>query len=311
MKPLLIGLVGATGCGKTALSLLLKEKLPIQIVCMDSMQIYRGMDIGTAKPTKKERALVPHHMLDVVDPGDEFSVAHYQAQAGEIIDAILAKGDIPVLVGGTGMYLRSLSLPMTYGSSPADEQVRTKYEAYAQENGAEALHLLLSQKDPPTAMRLHPNDLRRVVRALEVYELTGIPVSAQELPSYDEGKYRFLLFEPQWPRELLYERINLRVLEMIKDGLEDEVRSLLNAGLSPHCQSMQGLGYKEMLPLIEGRRGMDETIEEISRRTRNYAKRQLTWFRADERIRHLNALLPLHQNIDTIVSTYQEATHGH
>ncbi len=254
MKPRVLAVVGPTACGKTDVSLALRHHLPIEIVCMDSMQVYRGMDIGTAKPTKEEQSLVPHHMLDVVEPWEAYSVAAYREAAIQCIDGVLSRGKVPVLVGGTGMYLRALSLPLDYGQTQGDNAVRQKYEDYAGEQGKEALHALLKERDPETAGRLHPNDVRRVVRALEVLELTGVPLSEQRMPTYEEGPYQVLPFAPNMDRETLYERVNQRVHRMLDMGLLEEVRGLLEKGVPETAQSMQGIGYKELLYTVIIRR---------------------------------------------------------
>lgn len=284
MKHRVLAIVGPTACGKTEISLALRAFLPIEILCMDSMQIYRGMDIGTAKPTKLEQSLVPHHMLDIADPWEEYSVAAYRQEAMACIDAVIQRGNVPVLVGGTGMYLRALSLPMDYGDTKGDEGIRRKYEELASSQGNDALHALLMEKDSVTANRLHPNDVRRVVRALEVLEITGQHLSSQRMPRYEEGPYRILPFAPDMDRQLLYDRINLRARRMMEEGLIEEIAGLLRRGVPENAQSMQGIGYKEVLPYLKAEQSLEETILRLQQRTRNYAKRQLTWFRADERI---------------------------
>ena len=286
-KPCVLGLVGPTASGKSALALLAAQALEGEIVCMDAMQVYRGMDIGTAKPTAREQALAPHHLLDVADPDQPFSVADYLPLARAAIDGILARGCLPVLCGGTGLYLRALSRGLSLGGTRADPMIRARYQRLADSRGNEAVHAVLMERDPDTAARLHPNNLRRVIRALEVQELTGRPFSAQVMPSDADGPYDMRLFALDWPRERLYQRIDRRAGRMLEEGLAEEVRSLLKGGLSPDAQSMQGLGYKELVPYLEGRATREQTVELLSRRTRNYAKRQLTWFRADARIRWL------------------------
>lgn len=286
-KPCILGIVGATASGKTALSLPLAKQLGCEIVCLDSMQIYRQLDIGTAKPTAAERAQIPHHMLDVVSADAPYSVAEYVAQAHAVIAGILSRGHIPLLVGGTGLYLQGLSKPMDYGGLPSDAQVRAHFQQMLSETGAAALHEKLRQIDPETAARLHPNDTRRVIRALEIHALTGIPMSAHRTPQEEDAPYRFLLYARDLPRPLLHERINRRVDEMVSLGLQDEVRSLLEGGLSPLAQSMQGIGYKEWLPVFDGILSAKQAIENIKTNTRNYARRQLIWFRRDKRIRWL------------------------
>lgn len=283
MKKRVLGIVGPTASGKTALSLLVAEALGGEILCMDSMQIYRGMDIGTAKPTKEEQARVPHHLHSFLNPDESFSVSQYAQKAREIMERV----NIPVLVGGTGMYLQSLSLPMDYGAVGGDEAIRKKYHEIADTKGPEALHERLKQVDPLSAQRLHPNDVRRVVRALEVYDLTGVPLSAQKMPQPEDGPYDFQLYALDIPRDILYARVDKRVDEMMKQGLLEEVRGLARAGLSPEAQSMQGLGYKELLPVLSGETALSDAVSLIKLRTRHYAKRQLTWFRRDERVRWL------------------------
>ena len=283
MKKRMIGIVGPTASGKTALSLQVAERLNGEIVCMDSMQIFRGMDIGTAKPTKAEQARILHHMLDILDPRTPYSVSQYAQDARQVIDRV----DTPILVGGTGMYLQSLSLPMDYGAVSGDEAVRQKYHAIADSQGAEALHALLRQIDPVSAARLHPNDVRRVVRALEVYDLTGVPLSRQQIPGIEDSPYDFQLYAFDLPREALYARVDQRVDEMMRQGLLNEVRALKDSGVPADAQSMQGLGYKELLPVLEGKMPLGDAARLIKLRTRHYAKRQLTWFRRDGRIRWL------------------------
>lgn len=283
-KPLVAGIVGPTASGKTALSLALAGERDIEIVCMDSMQIYRGMDIGTAKPGRAEQAAIPHHLLDVAEPTEEYSVGRYLEEAGAAIRGILERGRLPVLVGGTGLYLRALGEGLTLGHTPGDEGLRAKWEAYERERGREALHAQLEKVDAASAARLHPNDTRRVIRALEVFELTGRPISAQQ-PRPSESPYDFRLYAPLWPREELYARADRRVDAMLAEGLAEELARLLALGVPEGAQSMQGIGYKELIPFVKGEAALEECAGLIKRRTRNYAKRQLTWFRPDSRIR--------------------------
>lgn len=284
-KKRVIGLVGPTASGKTALSLEVAQRLGGEILCMDSMQIYRRMDIGTAKPTPAEQALVPHHLLDLIEPTDTFSVTQYADRARNVIDQV----SVPILVGGTGLYLQALSLPMDFGTVPGDEALRSQYHALAREKGNEAVHALLQARDPVSAARLHPNDLRRVIRALEVVVLTGKPLSAQQMPGPEDSPYDFRLYAIAWPRDVLYDRVNRRVIQMIRDGLTEEVKGLLHSGVSPDAQSMQGLGYKELVPVIAGKMPLPEAAAQIQLRTRHFAKRQLTWFQRDERIHWIDA----------------------
>ena len=300
-KKRVIGIVGPTASGKTALSLPVAQRLGGHILCMDSMQIYRGMDIGTAKPTREEQALVPHHLLDILPPDAEYAVSRYARDAAQVI----GQADVPILVGGTGMYLQALSLPMDYGAVGGDEGIRQKYHQMADAAGPEAVHRRLREIDPESAQRLHPNDLRRVIRAIEVYELTGTPLSRQKMPSFQDAPYDFQLYAVDMPRDTLYSRIDRRVDQMIADGLLDEVKGLLRAGLPPDAQSMQGLGYKEMLPVIRGEMALSDAAGLIKLRTRHFAKRQLTWFRRDQRIRWLPAdLVQSEQAVDMICERY-------
>ena len=283
-KKTVYGLVGPTASGKTALSLRLARELGGEILCMDSMQIYCGMDIGTAKPTAEERAAAPHHLLDIADPAQPFSVTEYTVRARPLLERLRA----PILVGGTGFYLRGLSQPMDYGYVPGNQTIRDRYEALAARDGVEAVHAALAAVDPASAARLHPNDLRRVVRALEVYELTGTRFSEQKIPDGADSPWRFVLFALDWPRETLYDRINARVDVMLEEGLLNEVKGLLDRGVPTGAQAMQGIGYKELIPVLTAGAALDEAVELIKRRSRNYAKRQLTWFRADKRIHWLS-----------------------
>lgn len=283
MKKRVLGIVGPTASGKTALSLTVAERLKGEILCMDSMQIYRGMDIGTAKPTKEEQARVPHHLHSFLGPNEAFSVSQYAEAARQKIEEVA----LPILVGGTGMYLQSLSLPMDYGAVGGDEEIRRKYHEIADTKGPEALHKLLEQADPVSAQKLHPNDVRRVVRALEVYDLTGVPLSAQKMPGPEDAPYDFQLYAIEMPRDVLYARVDQRVDEMMRQGLLEEVKKLKESGLSPEAQSMQGLGYKELWPVLEGHMSLSDAVSLIKLRTRHYAKRQLTWFKRDERIQWL------------------------
>ncbi len=297
-KKRVLGIVGPTASGKTALSLLAAKRLHGEIVCMDSMQLYRGMNIGTAKPTAEERAAVPHHMLDILDPSEEYSVSQYARDAREFLDRLA----VPILVGGTGMYLQSLSLPMDYGAVGGDESLRQKYHEIADTQGVQALHALLRAVDEESADRLHPNDVRRVVRALEVYDLTGVPLSRQKMPGPEDSPYDFQLYALEMPRDVLYARVDRRVDEMMAQGLLREVQALKNAGLSPEAQSMQGLGYKELWPVLEGKSSLQDAVSLIKLRTRHYAKRQLTWFKRDGRITWLpwqpgDSLEPLAEEI--------------
>lgn len=288
-KPRILGFVGATASGKTSLALSVAQHIPSEIICMDSMQIYRNMDIGTAKPTHEEQSIAPHHMIDIVDPQDPYSVAEYVDTARKVIADVLSRGNTPILVGGTGLYLQGLTMPMNYGGLPSDPAIRQQLTEELSLIGPDALHDKLAQVDPASAARLHPNDTRRVIRAIEIYQLTGIPMSEHKTPMDADSPYDFTLYAIDWPRHILHKRINQRVDIMMQDGLLDEVRSLVASGVSAQAQSMQGLGYKELLPVINDSLPLTDAVEQIKTGTRNYARRQLIWFRRDKRIQWLSS----------------------
>ncbi|MBQ8150945.1 MAG: tRNA (adenosine(37)-N6)-dimethylallyltransferase MiaA [Clostridia bacterium] len=280
MKPRIVAVTGATASGKSALSMELAACLHAEIVCMDSMQIYRGMDIGTAKPSPADRQAVVHHMLDIVSPAEPYTVADYAQQATAVIRDVLKRGRLPLLVGGTGLYLKALMHGLSLGVAPSDPAVRQRLEAIADEpGGRQKLHRMLADVDEASARKLHPNDLRRVIRAIEVYELTGTPLS--QTRQEENGEFDVLPLAIRMERETLYRRIEKRVDVMLESGLYDEVRSLLEAGVSPQAQSMQGIGYKEIIPVITGQATLDKARSEIILNTKHYAKRQETWFKGE------------------------------
>ncbi len=271
-------LAGPTAVGKTESSLLLAERLDAEVLSLDSMAIYREMDIGTAKPGKDEQARVPHHLIDLIDPHEEFSTAEYIKVAWETAADVAARGHVPLFVGGTGLYLRSL-LRGVFEGPEADWNYRRQLEAReAEEPGV--LHRMLAEVDPVLAKRLHPNDQRRIIRGLEVYHLTGESLSSlqqQAARSPEDRSPNVFWLHPD--RDWLYERIDRRVDQMIAKGLVDEVRRLLQRTPPASRTAMQGLGYKEMVDHLEGRASLDEAVEQIKTRTRQFAKRQHTWFR--------------------------------
>ena len=274
-------LTGPTASGKTALSIRLAKAHDCEIVCMDSMQIYRRMNIGTAKPTVEEMSGIAHHMLDVAEPDENFSVARYQEMAEECIADIQARGKRALLVGGTGLYLRALRQPMAMGDASADEAIRAELEQLATENGGkQRLHDMLAEVDPETAARLHLNDVRRAVRALEVYRLTGVPFSKQPQIQTD-SRFVYRVASLTMDRALLYSRIEKRVDSMIQQGLLDEVRGLLESGVPADCQAMKAIGYKEIIPYLRGEATWEKTDYLLKLNTRHYAKRQLTWMRRE------------------------------
>lgn len=280
--PVLV-VAGPTATGKTALSLAIARQVPAEIVCMDSMQVYRHMDIGTAKPTQEERRQVPHHMLDIVEPVQPFSVAQYVERAEPLLREIWARGRLPMLVGGTGLYLKALLHGLPLGTAPGDVQLRTQYRQTAGEpGGKERLHQMLRQVDPETAARLHPNDCTRVIRALEVFALTGEPISRQATggEAQERKDFAFSLLGTTMERSKLYQRINLRVERMLAEGLLEEVGRLLY--VSSQAQAMQGIGYKELIPVVQGKESLVTAKALIQRNSRRYAKRQWTWFRGEK-----------------------------
>ncbi len=291
-KPICWVLAGPTASGKTALSIRLAKEHNCEIICMDSMQIYRGMTIGTAKPTPEEMDGIPHHMVDVAEPGEAFSVANYQQMAENAMADIIARGKQPLLVGGTGLYLRALRHPMAMGMVTGDEAIRTELENEAkQTDGRYKLHRRLFEIDPETANRLHVNDVRRVVRALEVYQLTGVPFSKQ--PQVEqEPPYEYRVASLTMDRAILYQRIEKRVDLMLEAGLVEEVGSLLESGIPADAQALKGLGYKELIPYIRGECSLEEAVYELKLGTRHYAKRQLTWMRREEKVLWVDSLQP-------------------
>jgi tRNA dimethylallyltransferase len=279
-----IVLTGPTGCGKTRLALNLADRLGAEIVSMDSMALYRGMDVGTAKPSLEERRRVPHHLIDVLDPWESASVAWWLERTAACCREIEARGRRVLIVGGTPLYLKAL-LRGLFDGPPADETLRRRLITEAEEMGRSALHSRLAAVDPTTAARLHPNDVRRVVRALEVWELTGKPMSAWQTQWSTENSARGTQHSVlhclclDLPREQLYAHVDARVRQMFAAGLVEEVRALRNVGHPLSREASQALGYKETFAYLDGRATLDETIVRIQTRTRNFAKRQFTWFR--------------------------------
>ena len=287
MPPKLLVLCGPTASGKTALSVELALQLNAEIVSADSMQLYRGMDIGTAKPTATERRGVPHHMLDVVSPGDDYSVARYVQDASACVDDILARGRLPIVAGGTGLYIDSLLSGIDF--APFTGGFRQTLQARANAEGMEALYRELQAVDPDRAALLHPNDEKRILRALEVFYETGETITAHDArtktqpPRYDALRIGLNFAH----RADLWGRIDRRVDQMLTGGLLDEVRALLSSGLSPGSTALQAIGYKEFASALQGLRSVEEAAAEVKLRSRQYAKRQLTWFRRNPQTKWL------------------------
>lgn len=299
MKSPLICLVGPTAVGKTEIAIQLAQQLDAEIVSLDSRQIYREMDIGTAKPTPDQRRAVPHHLIDCVDVDQPFSVAEYQRLADIAIAKIRGRSKRAMAVGGAGLYFRGI-IDGLFDGPGADVEIRAKLQREADALGNIALHERLRQCDPEAADRVHPNNLVRVIRALEVYELTGKPISAlQQQWQMEEPRYSFRAFGLDLPREVLYRRIEDRVDLMVEAGLVEEVKGLLDRGYPRNCVAMQSFGYKELIDYVDGVRTLDEAIALLKQNTRRFAKRQLTWFRNDPRIEWLD--LSQFSSIDGIV----------
>lgn len=285
----MICIVGPTASGKTALSVALAKARGTEIISSDSMQIYAGMDIGTAKPTAKERQGIVHHMFDICAPGEDFSVARYVALADACAQNILDRHMIPIVAGGTGLYLDALIQCSTFSGNEADPALRAELANLAAEQGNEVVHARLAQVDPVSAARLHPNNLKRVIRALEVYMQTGMTIdSLNEKNRRAVPKYRAVKIGlcPS-NREVLYARINERVEHMLKDGLLEETQRLLDADVLSGTAA-QAIGYKEYLPYFEGRESLEACTELLKQHSRNYAKRQLTWLARDPNIQWIN-----------------------
>ncbi len=282
-KPELIVIAGPTASGKTACAVELCRQIGGEVVSADSMQVYRGMDILTAMPASDEMRGIPHHMLGIADPAQKFTVAMYRDRAKAVIGEILARGRRPVVCGGTGLYIDAITKPLSF-SEQSDERLHAELFALADEpGGRRKLHDMLAEVDLESAARLHENDVRRVVRALEIYRLTGIPQSAQvRQDARGKGDYEERIFALDWPRDELYRRIERRVDDMLAAGLIDEVRRLA-ADAARFPTAAQAIGYKEIAAALEGRMSMEEAIAKVKQATRNFAKRQLTWFRRDPR----------------------------
>lgn len=285
-KPKLYFIVGPTATGKTAAGVHLAKCLNGEIISADSMQIYRRMDIGTAKPSQAERAGIVHHMMDIVEPDASYSAAQFQQDAKKAIADVFSQGKAAIVVGGTGLYIDSLIKPLDFSVAPSDERIRKKWEDYLQEKGTQALHERLTEVDPGMASTLHPNNTRRIIRALEIYEISGKAMSAQSSLDEEEFElpYKPILVGLTMERSLLYERINQRVDAMLEQGLLAEIDGLLKAGLSPQAQSMKAIGYKELVPVLNHDMNLGDAVELLKRNSRRYAKRQWTWFMANKAI---------------------------
>lgn len=287
-KPLII-LTGPTAVGKTKASIGLAKAVDGEIISADSMQVYRHMDIGSAKIKPEEMEGIPHHLIDVLEPDDEFHVVKFQQLAKKAMREIWERGHIPIVTGGTGFYIQALLYDIDFDENEKEDACRKELEAYAREHGAEALHEKLAFVDPASAEMIHPNNIKRVIRALEFYEQTGKRISEHnETQRQRESPYAFAYFVLTDDRAHLYERINRRVDQMIEEGLVNEVQALKDKGYTKQLVSMQGLGYKEILDYLDGNCTLEEAIYTIKRDTRHFAKRQLTWFKRERDVIWIN-----------------------
>ena len=288
MKPMII-LTGPTAAGKTELSIKLAEAVGGEIISADSMQVYKKMNIGTAKIMPEEMDGIPHYLVDELEPDEEFHVVRFQQMAKRAAEKIYEKGKIPIVVGGTGFYIQALLYDIDFSEEDADRGYRDRLKKLAEEKGNGYLHRMLAEVDPESAQTVHENNIKRVIRALEFYEKTGTKISMHnEQERTKESRYNFVYFVLTHERKILYDRINQRVDRMIEAGLIDEVRQLACEGYTKDMVSMQGIGYKEVFDYLEGKQDLAETAERIKKDTRHFAKRQLTWFRREKELTMIN-----------------------
>lgn len=279
MAKKIIAVAGPTASGKTALAVDIAERVGGEVVSCDSMQIYKNMNIGTAKPQKSELRGIPHYMLDFVDPRERYSVADFVKEARSFTDNILERGKIPIFAGGTGLYMDSVLNNIAFADFEGNPQICEELKLFAAEHGNEALHDILKREDSEAASKIHPNNVRRVIRAIEVCRVTGKPFTQVSLEARREPVYDALILGIDVEREVLYERINNRVDKMLEVGLLAEVEQLRESGVGRDTTAMQAIGYKELLDFLENRCSYSEAVEKIKRESRRYAKRQMTWFR--------------------------------
>ena len=289
MKKPLIVLTGPTAIGKTSLSISLAKAVNGEIISADSMQVYKHMDIGSAKIRPEEMKGVPHYLVDVLEPEEEFHIVKFQQMAKAAMKEIYGKGKIPILVGGTGFYIQAVTRDIDFTEAKQEDAYRLELEALAEEKGAEYLHEMLQKVDPASAESIHAHNVKRVIRALEFYHQNGTPISAHnEEQKAQESPYNLAYFVLNGPREILYDRIDRRVDQMLEEGLVKEVEKLKEMGCHRGMVSMQGLGYKEILACLEGEYPLEEAVRILKRDTRHFAKRQLTWFRREKDVIWVN-----------------------
>lgn len=310
-KPLII-ITGPTAVGKTSLSVGLAKQIGGEIISADSMQVYRYMDIGSAKIKANEAEGVPHHLIDILEPTEEFNVVIFQKKAKEALEQIYSRGSVPIIAGGTGFYIQAILYDIDFTKTEEDSAFREEMERLAREKGASYLHARLKQADPESAAAIHENNIKRVIRALEYHNQTGKKISSHnEEERQKESPYQFFYYVVNTDRSQLYERIDRRVDQMMEEGLVKEVEKLKSMGLTREMVSMQGLGYKEILNYLDGQCSLEEAVYILKRDTRHFAKRQLTWFKREREVRWIN--LPEFNNdrekvIKHIISQYQQET---
>lgn len=286
MSNKIIVIVGPTAVGKTYVSIELAKKLDTEIISADSMQIYKGMDVGTAKIKTEEMQGIKHHMIDLIYPDENYSVSDFKREAEKNIDEMISRGKVPVIVGGSGLYVNSLIYDLDFSNAKSNEKLRDYYTYYHKEHGEDALYEKLKKIDPESAKKIHKNNVKRVIRALEVYDLTGRKFSETNTDIRKKSsKYDFILIGLRMDRKILYERINQRVDKMINEGLVEEVKSLLDKGFEKNLISMQAIGYKEIIEFLEGNITFEEAVNILKQNTRHFAKRQFTWFLKDENVK--------------------------
>ena len=299
-KPKLLILIGPTAVGKTRLSLDIAKTWNAEIISGDSIQVYRGMDIGTAKIKPEEQEGIPHHLIDICDPMHPFSAAEFQERCAALIPELTSRGKLPFIVGGTGLYVESVAYGYDFADVGSDEDYREEQAIFALTHGAQALLEKLRVVDPDSAERLHPNDQRRIIRALEIYHLTGTTLSEQLAGQKKTSPYELCIIGLTMDRALLYARINERVDAMIAEGLVEEVKGLLDRGVPADAVSMHGLGYKEIALYLHGHLSLEEAVELLKRDTRRFAKRQLSWFRHMKDIHWIDSSENFHKNLQMI-----------
>ena len=308
MKSKVLVIAGPTASGKTKIGVELAKRLNGEIISADSMQIYKHMNIGTAKPTINEMQNIPHHLIDSVEIGENFSVVQYKEMATRCIEDILSRGKVPIFVGGTGLYINSITEEIKYDEAAENKEIREKLEKIAETEGNERLYEKLKEVDIDTYNRLHINDTKRIIRALEVFEATGITITEHQKMSKEiEKKYDYKIVGLWMERENLYNRINLRVDKMIEDGLEDEARNIIemikNNG---KITSFQAIGYKEFLKYFNGEVSLEDAIASIKQESRRYAKRQVTWFKRTNGLKWINVDRDINDVINDIINYYEE-----